>query len=182
MKNNNLARTIENPLIGDRVTFLPGAKGEYEHVEVYLVPGGGNGLHYHTTYVEEFEAIEGDLYLEVDGKTIMLQPGEKAIAPIQSLHRFYNPSKTEAIVFHTKIIPARNFENMLRIAYGLANDRKVNNKGIPKNPLDLAVMMHLGESYMPGIPIALQKGMFNALYYLARLTGTQRKLLEKYCL
>jgi mannose-6-phosphate isomerase-like protein (cupin superfamily) len=181
MKNNNLATTIENPLIGDRVTFLPGVDGEYEHVEVYLAPGGGNGLHYHTTYVEEFQAVQGNLHLEVDGEIVILQPGEKAEAPIRSLHRFFNPSESEAIIFHTKIIPARNFENMLRIAYGLANDGKVTNKGVPKSVLDMAVLFHLGESYMPGIPISIQKGIFSSLYNLAKLTGTEKRLLQQYC-
>jgi quercetin dioxygenase-like cupin family protein len=177
------SRTIENPLIKDQVTFLTTLEesgGQYEFVEVRLAGGGGNGLHFHTTYDEEFTAVEGDLHIECDGEEIILHPGKKAIAPKGSVHKFYNPSK-EPIIFYVKIIPARSFEKTLRIAYGLANDKKVSAQGIPRNPLELAVLFYAGESYLPGMPLVIQRSLFGLLYYFAKFLGTEKRLLKKYC-
>ncbi|MBW5447331.1 cupin domain-containing protein [Cohnella sp. CFH 77786] len=176
-------RTIENPQVGDRVTFLTTraeSGGAYEWVEVELKAGGGNSLHYHTAFVEEFESMEGELYVDCDGKTFVLKPGERATAPIRTLHRFYNPGQT-GIRFRVKIVPARHFEPTLRIAYGLACDGKTNKNGIPKNVLALAVIFQLGESYLAGMPIWLQKGIFGLLYRIAKWAGTEKRLLETYC-
>jgi len=62
MPQSALARTIENPLVQDRVTFLETSDetgGAYEYVEVELAPGGGAGLHYHLAFTEHFEAVIG---------------------------------------------------------------------------------------------------------------------------
>jgi mannose-6-phosphate isomerase-like protein (cupin superfamily) len=177
------SRTIENPQVGDRVTFLTTRSesgGAYEWVEVELIAGGGNNLHYHTAFVEEFESVDGELNIDCDGQIFVLKPGERAAAPIRSLHRFYNPGQT-SIRFRVKIVPARYFEQTLRIAYGLACDGKTSTKGIPKNVLDLAVIFQLGETYLAGMPNWLQKGIFGFLYRIAKLAGTEKRLLETYC-
>jgi len=175
-------RTIGNPLIGDRVTFLVTAAEsdrQYELVEVELNPGGGNGLHYHTSFEEEFEALEGLLYIDCDGRTHVLKPGEKLVAPRRSVHRFYNPGH-EKIRFKVRIVPARSFEPLLRIAYGLTNDGRTNGKGVPRNLLEMAVIFHLGESYLPNLPFVVQKGLFAPLHALAVWFGVKKRLLRRY--
>ena len=179
---NMLSKTVTNPLAKDKVTFLLSGEdtnGAYELVEVELAPGGGVGLHYHTSFVEEFEPVSGTLGVEVNGKHLNVLPGQTAVAPVNSLHRFYNPSETETIFFRTYIRPARNFEKTIRIAYGLVNDQKVNRNGIPKNIWHMAVLFHYGETYMPGIPLVLQKGIFGFLAKVAFKLG-KHKELEKY--
>ena len=67
-----MERRIYNPLQKDTVTFLKTAadtNGEYTLVEVELADGGGVGLHYHKTYAEAFECIEGEVQVRL-GKTI----------------------------------------------------------------------------------------------------------------
>jgi hypothetical protein len=57
-------RTVRNPVIGDEVTFVRTAGetgGEHTLARVLLKPGGGNPLHYHLTYAEEFEVVDGRL-------------------------------------------------------------------------------------------------------------------------
>lgn len=184
MADANLPRTIENPLVQDRVTFITTgveSGGQFEYVEVELAPGGGVGLHYHLAYTEHFEAVDGVLHLDLDGSPRELQSGQTASAPPGSSHRFYNPGH-EKIVFRVKVVPARRFEQMLRISYGLARDGKVNRKtGIPRNLLELAVIFELGETYLNGIPIALQKGIFGMLYRMAKWRGVDERLLQTYC-
>jgi hypothetical protein len=75
--------------------------------------------------------------------------------------------------------PARNFEKALRIAYGLASDGKVTAKAVPKSIWHLALLFQLGESYLPGLPLPIQRGMFGALAGMARLLGKDKEL-EKY--
>ncbi len=54
---------------------------------------------------------------------------------------------------------------------GLAGDGKTNDKGVPKNILELALIYELSESYIVGMPLFLQKGIFGALARVARWRG-----------
>ncbi len=184
MPQSALARTIENPLIQDRVTFLETSDetgGAYEYVEVELAPGGGVGLHYHLAFTEHFEAVIGTAHLELGGDHRELRPGQTASAPPGTLHRFFNPGG-ETIVFRVKIDPARRFEQVLRISYGLARDGKVRPKsGVPRSVLELAVIFELGETYLKGFPVRLQRGIFGLLYRIAKRRGVEERLLNTYC-
>ncbi len=93
-----------------------------------------------------------------------------AFVPLNTAHRFWN-SSTEPVVFEVEIRPARNFEKALRAAFGLVQDGKTNQKAIPKNILELALIYELSESYIVGMPLFLQKGIFGALAILARWRG-----------
>ncbi|ALI98698.1 cupin domain-containing protein [Rufibacter tibetensis] len=180
---SSLPRTLTNPLIKDKVTFLKTAAetdGAYTLVEVELAPGGGNGLHYHVDYIEIFEVVEGTLGIQCGKEDLHLQPGEVATAPAKTVHRFYNPSQQERVVFQTTIKPARHFEEMLRIAYGLANDGKTNQKGIPTSIWYLALLFEKGESYIPGIPLWLQRGIVKVLARIARYRGMDQHLHKYY--
>ena len=175
-------RTIENPMIGDRVTFVKTAVetgGEYELVQVVLQPGGGTPLHYHTMYSEQFEVEEGELHIDCDGRTHVLRPGDRVNAPVRSIHRFYNPG-TEPVVFLTTIKPARHFETFLRMSYGLARDGKVRQSGLPKSLWHAAVFFHWGETYMPNVPLTAQKVIFGVLYRIARMLNVEKQLIRAY--
>ena len=61
----DLTRTIENPLTGERVTFLATAgetNGEYVRIKNETSAGAaGVVMHYHLSYTEAFEVLEGSL-------------------------------------------------------------------------------------------------------------------------
>lgn len=174
-------RTIRNPIVGDEVTFLRTAQEtgeEYVLARVKLAPGGGNPLHHHPTFAEEFEVVEGSLTIERDGRKLLLDPGEHATVPAGSVHRFANDTD-HPIVFLAQIRPARRFEEVLRVAYGLARDGKTNAAGIPKNPLELALLYEMGESYLADVPLWLQRTISILLAGLARRLGVERSL-DKY--
>lgn len=136
-------------------------------MRVVLAPGGGNALHFHTTYAEEFETIEGELTIERDGQTVLLGPGERVSAPIRSRHLFANRSE-RPVTFLALIRPARHFEETIRIAYGMARDGKMNAAGLPKNPLHLGLLFEIGETYPVSLPLPLQRAIFGPLARLAR--------------
>lgn len=174
-------RVIENPVIGDRVTFLKTAEetnGEYMLAKVELAPHGGNAMHYHLTFTEAFEVLEGRLNVDLDGRHLVLGPGEKALVPIRARHRFYNASD-EPATFTVRMRPARRMEEALRVAYGLAGDGKTNAKSVPRNILQLALLYALCESYLVGMPLWVQRVVFGALAEVARWRGVE-KSLEKY--
>ena len=171
-----LPRTIENPLTGERVTFLATAEetnGEYVRIRNETSAGAqGVVMHYHLAYMETFEVLEGTLDMCVGTKDnhLVLAGGESAFVPLNTAHRFWN-SSTERTVFEVEIRPARNFEKAIRAQLGLVEDGKTNEEAIPKNILELALLYELSESYVVGMPLSLQKGIFGALARVARWSG-----------
>jgi len=178
---SNLPRTIKHPLVGDEVTFVKTAKetfGAYCLLKVLLQPGGGTDLHYHTQMCEKFDVVQGRLGLRDQKQTIYLNEGESYSIGPNRLHRFFNDTP-EPVVFYCTVSPAGRFEDLLRIAYGLATDQKTNKKGIPKNLWHATMMFNMGESYLPGVPIWVQKGVFGLLAAVGKWKG-EGMALEKY--
>lgn len=179
---NELPRTLTNPSIRDKVTFIKTAAdtgGEYIEVEVELAPGGGNALHYHVDYSEFFEVLDGTLGIQYKKKKMYLREGEIANVAVHINHRFFNPSKDATVKFRTIVKPARQFEEMIRIAYGLANDGLTNKNGVP-NIWYLAIMVEKGGSYYPGVPYKLQKIFYRFLANLAKRKGMDKHLNKYY--
>ncbi len=96
---------------------------------------------------------------------------------LNTAHRFWN-SSTEPVVFEVEIRPARNFEKALRAQFGLVQDGKTNDKAIPENIFELALIYELSESYIVGMPLFLQKGVFGALVTIARWRGYDPEFSE----
>jgi mannose-6-phosphate isomerase-like protein (cupin superfamily) len=172
----SLPRTIENPLSGERITFLATAEetgGEYVKIRNETSAGAqGVVMHYHLSYTEAFEVVEGNLDVCVGSKENhrVLAGGESVFVPLNTAHRFWN-SGTEPVVFEVEIRPARSFEQALRAQFGLVQDGKTNDKAIPKNVLELALIYELSESFIVGMPLFLQKAIFGALAKIARWRG-----------
>jgi len=179
-----LSRKLVNRTHGYNVNFLISAAetgGDYTYVEVDLPPGEGTPLHYHLHFDEQFEAVEGVLGIETGKKIIHVRPGDRpAVALRGVVHRFFNPG-TEFIKFRAVIAPARQFETLMRIGYGLADDGLCNKKGLPKSIWHLALVYQIGESFLPGMPLFFQRGIFGLLARIARLKGKDKEL-EKYYL
>jgi quercetin dioxygenase-like cupin family protein len=174
-------RVIENPVIKDRITVLKSqddTNGEYLLAQLEVAPGGGNELHYHTSFTEKFSVIDGQLNVSLNGEEKILKVGESAFVPKLAHHRFYNTTDKYATAI-VELRPARNFEKAIRIGYGLARDGKVTAKAVPKSIWHLALLFQLGESYLPGLPLPIQRGIFGTLASIARLLGKDKEL-EKY--
>lgn len=182
----NLSRSVSNPYTKETVTFLKTTEetnGEYLLFRTDLPPDNGIFLHYHTELVETFEGISGNLEVKIDGKKIILKPGEKLDIPLHKVHSFYNPS-SEFISFTAEIRPAGTFESFVRCSYGLDTDGRsfympFLKQYVPKNILLLGTLFKMGQFYVPYLPIFLQKAFFGVLAKLAHWTGSD-KSLEKY--
>ena len=178
------ARVIENPIIKDRVTFLETAAetaGKLTLVQVELAPDGGNELHYHKTFDETFTVLEGVLGIQLGTQIIYLNKGESATASTGSLHRFFNPSSSEKVVFNVLLQPgSTGFETTLQVAYGLAGDGRTNRKGVPKNLYHMALIIQWSDTNLPGLFSWLEPVM-RWLARRAEKKGIHKALVAEYC-
>ena len=148
-----MERSIYNPIQKDTVTFIKthaDTNGEYTLVEVELADGGGVGLHYHKTYSEKFDCIDGEVQVQLGKKLLSLKPGESATAAPNNNHLFRNRSG-KPCRFRVELRPAsRGFEQSLQIGYGLAGDGLCRSNGFPKDRYALAWLFDISESNLPG--------------------------------
>ena len=177
-------RTITNPIVGEKVTFLKTAEetnGRQTVVEVDLMPNAnGTPMHYHESITETFTVIQGELVLEVDKKQVLLKKGETVSVKTNINHRFFNPTR-QFIKFEVVLSPASaKFEQGLRIAYGLACDGECNGQGLPRKLSHLAILFDMGESRLPGI-MSMIMPFLNKLAAKARKNGVEEQVVAKYC-
>jgi quercetin dioxygenase-like cupin family protein len=160
---SNDSRAIYNPIQKDTAIFIKTMKetgGAYSLIEVIVAPGGGVGLHYHKSYTETFECLEGELNVQLGKEVRILKPGDApATVERNVLHRFFNSTNIPCR-FTVIISPgSRGFEESLQIAYGLARDGKTSSKGTPTKIDHLGILLALSESKLPGWQGLLEKGL-----------------------
>jgi quercetin dioxygenase-like cupin family protein len=177
--------TYYNPVNGESTTILGSSAdthGAYTHFEVSLSPGGGNPLHYHTTFTEEFFAVQGLLGLQKGRTIVYLKPGENALVPVGTHHRFFNDTHSP-IIFRVKLTKGQpNFENFLKVMFGLVNDgRTITKNQIPKNIYHIAVVYKWGDTHLTHPLFKLFAPLMLLFYKRAVKLGIERDLLERYC-
>ena len=87
-----------------------------------MAPGGGTPPHYHKTYDERFEVLEGELEVMLGKERHALRPGRRAVAPKNTLHCFKNRTG-EPTTFLVEMRPGQpGFEKAFKVGYGLAAD------------------------------------------------------------
>ena len=180
-----MKRKITNPALRETITFIKTAtetKGAVSELEITLLPGGGNPLHYHTSYTETFTALEGELGMELKNKQkLILKPGESYLVKRGEVHRFFNPGHTE-IRFRNEVVPGHEgLENTLRIFCGLATDGLYNKKNIPKDFRHLAICGIMSDMRLPGLMV-LTTPLLKWVAARASKKGIEQQLINKYCI
>ena len=103
----------------------------------------------------------------------MLYPEALPSGTTKPLHYFDRPPVARPPVRG----PARGrLKDARRILYRLAGDGKVNQGGIPKNPLVKAVVSQWSDMYLASLPVGLQLAIFTPMAALARAMGSDKKL------
>jgi mannose-6-phosphate isomerase-like protein (cupin superfamily) len=175
-------RRYYHPIQKDYATFLKTSEetgGKRTLIEVEVAPGGGNDPHYHLTYDEHFEVLEGALEVMVGKETVTLRPGQKAVAPRNTLHRFRNTTE-EPARFLVELRPGHSgFEKAIKVAYGLASDGLASANGTPRNLYYTALLMEWSDIRLPGI-YTVAGPLFWLLARRARRKGIDRKLEARY--
>ena len=167
--------TIENPVTGERITFLATSAdtdGEAVVIETVVEPDGFvAAAHVHPAQDERFQIVSGTLGLKVDDEEIVAGPGETLTVPAGTPHRFWNAGNEE-VRFRCEIRPALQFERLIETMFALAADGKTNRKGMP-NPLRLAVIAraHFDVVRLPFPPAFAQRWGLALGAPLGRLFG-----------
>ena len=166
---------ISNPRTGQRMVFLQASaetNGGLPRNESYLpLAGDAEPEHVHPFQESGAEVISGSLRFRVGGEEISLEAGESITIPANTPHFFWNDGDEEAH-FVGWFRPALKIERFFESFFGLAQDGKLNEKGLP-SILQLAVMVpHFGDEIrLTSPPWAVQKATFGALAPLGRLLG-----------
>jgi quercetin dioxygenase-like cupin family protein len=167
--------TIENPVTGERITFLATSAdtaGEAVVIETVVQPDGFVAAgHVHPFQSERFAVETGTLGLEVGRETMILGPGEVATVEAGTAHRFWNAGEDQ-VRFVCEVRPALQFESLLETMFALAADGRTGRKGMP-NPLRLAVIAngHFDTVRLPFPPAWVQKAALGMGAPLGRLFG-----------
>jgi mannose-6-phosphate isomerase-like protein (cupin superfamily) len=176
-------RRIYNPVQKDAATFLQTSEetgGERTLAEVEVAPGGGTRPHYHKTYAEHFEVLEGTLEVLVGEETRVLRAGEKVVVPKKTLHNFHNAT-SETVTFLCEMRPGQpGFEKTLEVGYGLARDGLTHSDGTPKNLYHMALLLEWSEIRVPGFFTVIEP-LMRLLAKRARRKGIDRELEARYC-
>ena len=180
-----MERIIVNPIFKDTVTFVRTAaesNGQVSDLELTLLPGGRNPLHYHMSYSETFTAIDGEVGVGLGMiKKRILRPGNSYTVEHNKLHYFFNPTDKE-IKFKTEIKPGHEgFENSLRILYGLAEDGLTNKKGIPISIQHKAIIACMSDMNLPGF-FTLIFPILKRIAKKAKASGAEQLLIDRYCI
>ena len=112
----------------------------------------------------------------VGGQERDYREGQRVVGPAGVPHAWQNPSSDEELRFVSELRPPLVFETILETYCGLARDGKTTKQGIPKNPLQLAVLVDetRGMFYSSRVPVAVQKAfleLFAVLASVGRLLG-----------
>lgn len=177
-----MAQSVKHRYTGEMITFLQSAadtQGAYLLIEVALPAlGSGPPLHKHDRFEEEFEVRKGKLTVNVGGDERVLEVGERLSVPRQVAHTFRN-GHDEQLVFRVRLTPPQQFEESVRIHYGLMDDGLTNAQGMPTSIWDAALIMMLQNTWIADKPQWVQRVLFGTLVRVGSWTGRYRRL-EKY--
>jgi quercetin dioxygenase-like cupin family protein len=177
---------IENPITGERITFLKTTRetnGELLRFEYVLPPGFTIPQHVHPHQEERHEVLSGTLRGRVGGQERDYAEGERVVGPAGVPHAWQNPSSDEELRFVSEIRPPLVFETILETYCGLARDGKTTKQSIPKNPLQLAVLVDetRGMFYSSRAPVDVQEAflaLFSVLASVGRMLGYKARYPE----
>jgi quercetin dioxygenase-like cupin family protein len=166
-------QTLENPVTGERFTFTQTASttdGELLAFDFALRPGGAVPIpHVHPIQTERFEVVAGRMRFRVGLRTVLAGPGDVVEVAPGVAHSFANDGDEEARL-RVEVRPALQMEAMFAEVVAMAKAGRMNRRGLPRNPLDLAVLARRydREAHAPLLSVRVQRALLAPLVMWAR--------------
>jgi mannose-6-phosphate isomerase-like protein (cupin superfamily) len=190
-------QVLTHPLFGTRLTFLrtaaetDGRLLEWETLyKAHRGTESGNIPHFHVTFVEQYEVLEGTATYELRGDERQARAGARVEIPLGVVHRnLWNASAADLrLRTHIEMNPPnlralRFIEDFFETLYGLARDGKVDANGLPKSVLHTAVLVQgfQPETWVAGSPIPIQRVLLGTLAALGRARGYRTQYPQYDC-
>jgi quercetin dioxygenase-like cupin family protein len=168
-------QTIENPVSGERITFLQTARdtaGELLEFELELSPDGHvPGAHVHPEQEERFHVLEGTMKFRMGLRRIVAEAGDTVVVPAGRVHRFANGGDATARC-RVEVVPALDMEHLLETTVELALEGNVTRRGMPR-PLHLALFVERfrNEVRAPFPPAWMVRALMAPLAAIGRWRG-----------
>jgi hypothetical protein len=89
-------------------------------------------------------------------KKRILEAGDTIVLPARIKHQWWNPGRQE-VRFRVEVVPARKLEAVIEAVCGMAEAGALDKRAMPTNIFRLAQLGMLSETYLPGIPIWVQR-------------------------
>lgn len=177
-------RTIENPVSGERATWIESARdngGVRTLAEVEVGPGGGVPRHRHAEHEERIEVLAGEMEVAARGGVHRLAAGESIVVEPGVTHGWRNPSRDRNLVFRGEMLPGHpGFETALRVVFGLGRDGELRPGGMPRRLTDLALVAGWDPSLLAVGPRRLLMPLLRWYAGRAAVRARAAVLLDRY--
>ena len=166
-------QTLANPVTGERFTFTATAAttgGELLAFDFALQPGGAVPIpHVHPLQTERFEVRAGQMRFRVGLRTRLAGPGDVVEVAPGVLHSFANAGEGEARL-RVEVRPALAMEQMLAEVVAMAQAGRMNRRGLPRNPFELARLARRydREAHAPLLSVGVQRLLLAPLLAVGR--------------
>jgi quercetin dioxygenase-like cupin family protein len=135
---------IVNPRTGQRTIFLQTAHDTksalLQLATFHPAHGPAEPEHIHPFQESRCRVLAGTLRFRISGVKQTVKSGEAVTIPAGAPHYFWNDGEVEAHAVQ-EFRPALNSEDFFVTYFALARDNKLNEAGLPKSVLQLAVLM-----------------------------------------
>ena len=166
---------LDNPATGESYRFIQtgdDTNGQLFQFEWTVEPGGSAPEHLHPHQSETFTVTNGEIHLVVNGVDHLLRSGETMVVPPGTAHTFRNDAN-DTVRGIVEMNPSMHMHRFFETLAGLARDGKITASGAPKNPLQLAVILHefRDQSVPTIVPRTVQRALFTPLAAIGRALG-----------
>jgi mannose-6-phosphate isomerase-like protein (cupin superfamily) len=175
---------MPDPLVfrdGRRVTFVAEGsdeEGPFLRIEHRLPrPARQAGPHWHPLLIERWTVRRGRLRFRIDGRELVLGPGESTSAGARQVHEF--STLTADVVLDHEVRPPLQHRRMFELWHALDTAGATTRSGLPRNPLALALLWQAQDGYLAGVPAWLQHAIFGGLARLSRALRYEQRLDER---
>jgi quercetin dioxygenase-like cupin family protein len=168
---------IVNPRTGQRMVFLKTSSetaGELVQIDTYNPPTGvPEPEHVHPFQESGAEVLSGSLRFRIRGEERSVKAGESITISANTPHHFWNDGEEEAHWIQW-FRPALKTERFFETFFGLAQDDKLNEKGLPSLwQMAVSVPYFGDEGRLTSPPWVVQRVIFAVLAPIGRLVGYQ---------